>query len=349
MTSTQRGWLCPIALNDFPRIVMGHGGGGQLTSELFEHLIRPALENPILVQMADAAVLPAELGRLVFSTDSYVVRPLFFPGGSIAELAVHGTINDLAMMGAFPRYLSLGLVLEEGLPMEILGEILQRIGHAARLCGVQVVTGDTKVIERHTGEGCFIHTSGIGVLNDKVSLSVDAIEPGDAILISGSIAEHGLAVLGCREMLEFESTITSDTAPLHELVQVLLSEIPVRMLRDPTRGGLAATLNEIAATRQLGIDLFEESIPITPSVRAACELLGLDPLTIANEGKLVAVIPAAYADRALEILQGHPLGKQAANLGSVVEQHPGYVVAHTPYHSTRIIPMPAGELLPRIC
>ena len=328
---------------------MGHGGGGQLTSELVGSLILPALDNPILAQMADAAVLPAESGRLVFSTDSYVVRPLFFPGGSIAELAVHGTINDLAMMGATPRYLSLGLVLEEGLPMEVIGEILQRIGTAARVCSVQVVTGDTKVIERHTGEGCFIHTSGIGVLNDEVSLSVDAIVPGDAILISGAIAEHGLAVLGCREGLQFESTITSDTAPLHELVSVLLSEIPVRMLRDPTRGGLAATLNEISTTRQLGIDIFEEAIPIAPAVRAACELLGLDPLTIANEGKLVAVTPSRYAGRALEILRAHPLGKQAANLGTVVEQHPGYVVAHTPYRSTRVIPMPPGELLPRIC
>jgi hydrogenase expression/formation protein HypE len=334
---------------DSPQVLLGHGGGGQLSAELIEHVIRPALENPILAEMADAAVLPAQPGRIAFCTDSYVVRPLYFPGGSIAELAVHGTINDLAMMGAIPRYLTLGLILEEGLPMNQLGDLLQRIGTAARACGVQVVAGDTKVIERRTGEGCFIHTSGIGVLQDGVTLSAQAIQPGDAILLSGSIAEHGLAVFGCREGLEFDSSIRSDTAPLHELVQLLLAEVPVRMLRDPTRGGLAACLNEIALGRQLGIEIREDAIPTTEPVRAACELLGLDPLTIANEGKLVAVVPAAFAERALEILQAHPLGRQAAILGSMVEQHPRYVVARTPYNTTRIIPMPAGELLPRIC
>lgn len=349
MTAPRRGWQCPRPLTGYPRVVLGHGGGGQLTADLLDHVIRPALDNPILAEMADAAVLPVQTGRLVFSTDSYVVRPLFFPGGSIAELAVHGTVNDLAMMGARPRYLTLGLILEEGLPMAVLGEIVQRVGEASLACGVPIVAGDTKVIDRGTGDGCFLHTSGIGVLDEGTSLSADAIDPGDAILLSGSIAEHGLAVFCCREGLELESPVTSDTAPLHDLVQALLAEVPVRMMRDPTRGGLAACLNEIAATRRLGMEILEDAIPVTPPVRAACELLGLDPLMVANEGKLVAVVPAEYATRALEILRGHPLGTQAVNLGRVVEQHPGYVVARTPYGSTRVIPMPAGELLPRIC
>lgn len=349
MSPGPRTWQCPRPLIDHPHIVLGHGGGGQLTAELVEHLIRPALDNPILAAMADAAVLPAQPGRMAFCTDSYVVRPLFFPGGSIAELAVHGTINDLAMMGARPRHLCLGLILEEGLPMHVLGTIVQRIGDCARACGVTIVAGDTKVIERGAGDGCFIHTSGLGVLDDGVALAPEAIMPGDAILLSGPIAEHGLAVLSCREGLELESPIISDTAPLHDLVQSLLERVPVRMLRDPTRGGLAASLNEIAAARRIGMEIIEEAIPITTPVRAACDLLGLDPLTIANEGKMVAIVPAEAAEHALEILCGHPLGTRAARIGTVIDQHPGYVVARTPYGSTRVIPMPPGDLLPRIC
>jgi hydrogenase expression/formation protein HypE len=344
-----RNWQCPLPLRNYPQIVLGHGGGGQLTAELLEHVIRPALENRVLAQMSDAAVLPRQSERMALSTDSYVVRPLFFSGGSIAELAVHGTINDLAMVGAMPRYLSLGLILEEGLPMEVLGEIVQRIGQAAKACGVVVVTGDTKVIERRTGDGCFINTTGIGFVGEGVSLTSESISPGDAILVSGPIAEHGLAVLCCREGLELDSPIASDTAPLHELARELLSEVPVRMMRDPTRGGLAACLNEIAGASRLGIEVDEAAIPITQPVQAACDLLGLDPLMIANEGKLVAVVPAQFAGAAVDVLRKHPLGREAAAFGRFVDEHPGYVVARTPFGSTRVIPMPPGELLPRIC
>jgi hydrogenase expression/formation protein HypE len=343
-------WTCPLPLRDFSHVVLGHGGGGRLSADLFEHLILPALANPILQHQTDAAVLPPMPGRLAVSTDSYVVRPLFFPGGSIAELAVHGTVNDLAMMGAVPNYLTCSLVLEEGLPLATLAEIVRRVGLATRAVGVHVVAGDTKIIERGTiGEGCMINTTGIGCVADDISLSPTRVEPGDILLLSGTVAEHGVAVLSQREGLEFESEIVSDTAPLHELVQALLAAVPVRFLRDPTRGGVATTLNELVRAGRFGVEIEEKAVPILPAVASACDLLGLDPLTVANEGKFLAVVPADAAGQALEVLRNHPLGRKATRIGCVVGDHPGYVVARTAFGTSRIISMPTGELLPRIC
>jgi hydrogenase expression/formation protein HypE len=342
-------WSSPLPLRDFPHIVLGHGGGGRLSADLFEHLVRPALANPALDERTDAAVLPPLAGRVVVSTDSFVVRPLFFPGGSIAELAVHGTVNDLAMMGAVPRHLTLALVLEEGLPMATLADIVRRVGAAARSADVSVVAGDTKVIERGTVAGCVLTTTGIGTVADGVSLSPAAVEVGDAVLVSGTLAEHGVAVLSRREGLEFESEIESDTAPLHELVQRLLTAVPVRFLRDPTRGGVAATLNELVRGGRFGVEVEEAAIPVSPAVASACDLLGLDPLTVANEGKLIAVVPADQAEAAVRVLREHSFGRHAVRIGRVVADHAGHVVGRTAFGTSRLIPMPAGELLPRIC
>ncbi len=351
MSQTQPidGWSCPVPLQDFPHIVMGHGGGGKLSADLFEHLIRPAFDNSFLRERTDAAILPEIPGRLAMSADSFVVRPLFFPGGSIGDLAINGTINDLAMMGAIPRYLSVSFILEEGLPLGSLARILRDMAQAARKENVAIVTGDTKVVERSRESGCLIHTTGIGSVPDGVDLSAKRIEVGDVVLLSGSIADHGIAILGQREGFQFESEIASDTAALSDLVHLLLKDSPVRMLRDPTRGGVAASLNEISAACGHGIEIRESAIRVKPAVRHVCEMLGLDPLTVANEGKLLAIVPAAHAGRALETLQSHPLGREASCIGSVVAAHPGHVVERTVFGSTRLIPLPAGDLLPRIC
>ncbi len=345
----QNSWHCPVPLRDFSHIVLGHGGGGRLTADLLEHLIRPAFDNPFLARQADGAELPVQTGRLVVTADSYVVRPLIFPGGSIGELAVHGTLNDLAMMGARAKYLTMALILEEGLPLALLAEILHRAADAARAASVLVVAGDTKVIERCHGEGCFITTTGLGWCKHEGHLSPDAIAAGDAVLLSGTIAEHGIAVLSQREGLQFESAIISDTANLQEIALSLLEAVPVRMFRDPTRGGVAATLNEIAHSRRFGIEIIEQSIPVQPAVRSACDLLGLDPLAVANEGKFIAIVPDAAADEALARMRSHPLGRNAVRIGTVVSDHPGHVVARTPFGAKRMVPLPAGELLPRIC
>jgi hydrogenase expression/formation protein HypE len=309
----------------------------------------PALANPILAQQSDAAFLGDLAGSVVISTDSFVVRPLFFPGGSIGELAVHGTINDLAMVGATPKYLTLSLILEEGLELATLAEILNRAGAAARDAGTSIVAGDTKVIERSGDIGCLINVTGVGITARREPLLVDRIQPGDAILISGTIADHGIAVLGKREGLTFESQISSDTAPLHTLVQQLMNSTDVRFMRDPTRGGCAATCNEIAAQAMLGIELDETAIPINAPVRSACSLLGLDPLQVANEGKLIAVVPADQAELAIKTLRKHPLGRNACRIGVITSEHPGKVIVRTAFGSRRVVPMPAGELLPRIC
>ena len=342
-------WTCPAPLRNFTHIVLGHGGGGKLTADLFEHLILPAFENPILAEQSDGAVLPPLDGRVVVSTDGFVVRPLFFPGGSIGELAVFGTVNDLAMMGAVPRYLTVSLILEEGLPLVELAEILQRMGAAARRAGVTIVAGDTKVIERSRGDGCLITTTGLGMLGESIELSPAQIEVGDVVLLSGSIAEHGIAVIGKQEGFQFEPEITSDLAPLTDLTQTLLQAGTVRMLRDPTRGGVAATLNEFALASRKGIVIHEAAIPILPGVRSACDLLGLDPLTIANEGKLLAIVPAPQEAAALAALRSHPLGHRACRIGEVVADHPHQVTARTALGSSRLIHQPAGDLLPRIC
>lgn len=341
---------CPLPLRDYPHIVMGHGAGGQLSAELIEHLFLPAFRNPALEALADAAVLPRPAGRLAFSTDSYVVRPLFFPGGSIGDLAVNGTVNDLAMVGARPLVLSAGFILEEGFPLETLARVVQAMAAAASAAGVPVVTGDTKVVDRGHGDGCYINTAGVGQIDDAVTLGPARIRAGDAILVSGPIADHGMAVLSVREGLQFEAVLHSDTAPLHALVQAMLaSRADVHLLRDPTRGGVATALNEMAAAVRLGVHIHESSVPVRPVTRAACELLGLDPLFVANEGKLLAVVAAADADALLATLRGHPLGTDAAIIGHMTTEHPEVVVARTPIGGKRVLAPLIGEPLPRIC
>ncbi len=344
------GWTCPLPLRDHPNIILGHGGGGKLTAELIEHLFLPAFRNEILEDLGDTAVLPALGGRLAFSTDSFVVRPLFFPGGSIGELAVNGTVNDIAMSGAQPLYLSVGFILEEGLPISVLGKVIDRMAAAALAAGVRLVTGDTKVVERGHGDGIFINTSGIGIVPDGVTIGPSRARPGDVVMVSGTIGDHGMAIMSVREGLEFESRIVSDCAPLNGLVAEMLSESPsVHVLRDATRGGVSAVLNEIASASHVGIVIREQDIPVNPPVASACELLGMDPLHVANEGKLLAFVAPADADRVLARMRAHPLGARAVAIGTVVDRHPGMVVATTGIGATRVVTMQIGEQLPRIC
>ena len=348
-------FICPAALRDRPQIVIGHGGGGALSRDLIEHVFLPAFGNPVLERLGDSSVLevPGLLaggGRLAFSTDSYVVRPLVFPGGSIGDLAVHGTVNDLAMSGAQPLYLSAGFILEEGLPITELVGIVNRMAAAARAAGVDIVTGDTKVVERGHGDGVYINTAGIGVVPHGIDLGPHQIRPGDALLVSGTLGDHGMAIMSVREGLEFEAAIASDTAPLHGLVARMLAACPeIRLLRDPTRGGVATSLNEIADLAKLGLEIDEQAIPVTPVVANACEILGLDPLQVANEGKLLAVVPAEAAEAVLAAMRAHAYGREATILGRVVADHPRLVVVRTAIGGTRVVPMPIGEQLPRIC
>jgi hydrogenase expression/formation protein HypE len=344
-------WSCPLPLRDYPGIVMGHGGGGGLSAELVEHLFLPAFRNPALENLGDASIVEVPAGRLALSTDSFVVRPLFFPGGSIGDLAVNGTVNDLAMAGARPLYLTAGFILEEGLPLATLSAIVDRMAAAARAAGVQIVTGDTKVVEKGHGDGCFINTSGVGVLPDGLNLGPNLAKPGDVVLVSGTIGDHGMAIMSVREGLEFESTIVSDCAPLHELAAVVLAAGggAIHVMRDPTRGGLASSLTEIAQSSRVGITVDERSIPVRREVQSACELLGLDPVFVANEGKMVVFVEAGAADAVLAAMRNHPLGKEAARIGVVTDQHPGMLVARTAIGANRVIPMQLGEQLPRIC
>ena len=343
-------WTCPLPLRDYPSITMGHGGGGKLSAELVEHLFLPAFANAELAALRDSAVLPLEAGNYAFSTDTYVVQPLFFRGGSIGHLAVHGTINDLAMSGARPLFMSVGLVLEEGFPISSLQRIVADMAISAAKAGVKIVTGDTKVVERGHGDGCYINTSGIGLIPQGIDLGPHRVQPGDAVLISGSMGDHGMAIMSQREGLEFESPITSDTAALHELVASMLNVCPaLRMMRDPTRGGVATSLNEIALATKLGIVIDERAFPISPAVRSACEILGLDPLLVANEGKLLAIVPSNDVDQVLASMRQHPLGTEATLLGRIVVEHPGVLTARTQLGAHRVITIPIGEQLPRIC
>jgi hydrogenase expression/formation protein HypE len=344
-------WSCPLPLRDYPSIVMGHGGGGKLSSELVEHLFLPAFRNEALENLGDASVMPRPTGRIAMSTDSFVVRPLFFPGGSIGDLAVNGTVNDLAMSGARPLYLSAGFILEEGFPISELGQIVERMAGAARVAGVEIITGDTKVVERGHGDGCYINTSGIGVVPDDVNVGPSRVRPGDAILVSGTIADHGMAIMSVREGLEFESTILSDCAALNGLAQMVLGAggDAVHAMRDPTRGGLGATLHEIAQASNVGINLEETRLPVRAEVQSACELLGLDPLFVANEGKMVAFVDPEAADRVLAAMRAHPLGVDAVIIGHAVDQHRRMLVAATAIGAHRVIPAQIGEQLPRIC
>jgi hydrogenase expression/formation protein HypE len=347
-------FACPAPLRDHPHVILGHGGGGALSRDLIEGIFLPAFSNPLLEQRGDATVIDEAAalggGRLAISTDSYVVRPLFFPGGSIGELAVYGTVNDLAMSGARPLVLAAGFILEEGLPMADLAAVVERMAAAARAAGVRIVAGDTKVVERGHGDGVYIHTTGIGVVPPHVQLGAAAVRPGDAVLVSGTIGDHGMAVMSAREGLGFEAPIESDSAPLAGLVAAMLEACPaIRMLRDPTRGGVATSLNELAALAGVGIEIEEQAIPVRPAVAAACEILGLDPLLVANEGKLLAIVPAETAATVLAAMRAHEQGAEAAVLGRVVAEHPRMVVMKTAIGGTRVVPMPIGEQLPRIC
>jgi hydrogenase expression/formation protein HypE len=341
---------CPIPLVDTDRILLGHGGGGKLTGDLITRLILPILGSEQLERLDDAAVLQIGETRVAFTTDSFVVTPLFFPGGDIGELAVNGTINDLAMVGARPLALSLAFILEEGLPIAELTSILESIRKAAEAAGVPVVTGDTKVVGRGSADRLFINTTGIGVVPPGVELTSASVRPGDVILLSGRIGDHGVAILSQREGLELEGAIESDTAPLHGLVQSMLAAWPaIHALRDPTRGGVAATLVEIASRGRVSIEVDESAIPVGETVRGACELLGLDPLHVANEGKLVAFVPAEGAELVLEAMREHPLGRDAVRIGQVTDAADGIVRLRTPIGGQRILDLPYGELLPRIC
>lgn len=343
-------WTCPLPLKNYPRVVLGHGGGGKLSEELIENLFLPAFRNPELEGLGDATVVPAVAGRLALTTDSFVVRPLVFPGGSIGELAVNGTVNDLAMCGARPLYLTAGFVLEEGLEMAVLAQVVERMGAAARAAGVRIVAGDTKVVEKGHGDGLFINTAGVGVMPDGLTLGPSMARAGDRVIVSGTLGDHGVAVMSVREGLAFETEIRSDCAALHGLAaEMLRVEGAVRAMRDPTRGGLAATLNEIARASGVGVLLDEAAIPVAPQVRAACELLGLDPLQVANEGKLVAVVAPGAADEVLRRMRAHPLGRDAALIGEVTDGRAGVVAARTGMGAMRVIPLPLGEQLPRIC
>jgi len=346
---TIENWSCPMPLRDHPLIVMGHGGGGQLSAELIEHLFVPAFGDGELAELADAAVLDPG-GRISFSTDTFVVRPRFFPGGNIGELAVNGTVNDVAMRGAVPRYLSVGLILEEGLPLAELGVIVESMAAAAAHAGVTIVTGDTKVVDRGHGDGIYVNTTGIGTLRDGADIRPQRAEPGDVIIVSGNVGDHGMAIMSVREGLEFETSIVSDTAALNHMINdVLDTGTDVHVLRDPTRGGLAASLNEIAGAADVGVLIDEQAIPVDRTVAAACEILGMDPMYVANEGKVVAFVPAAGADRVLEAMRSHPEGVNATIIGAVTSTHRGMVAARTPLGSTRVVDMQVGEQLPRIC
>ena len=344
------GWTCPIPLKHYPTIVMGHGSGGKMMADLIQHMFASAFQNDILNQLGDSAVISMGGNRLAFTTDSFVVSPLFFPGGDIGELAVNGTVNDLAMSGARPMYLSAGFILEEGLAMETLGRIVESTAQACRKANVQLITGDTKVVNKGHGDGLYINTTGIGLIPQGIDISPKNAQPGDAVILSGTMGDHGIAILSVREGLQFETEICSDTAPLHGLVDAMLAMTPeIHCLRDATRGGLSAVLNELASASKVGIEFEEQKVPVQAEVNAACEMLGLDPFYIANEGKLVAILPAEQADDVLAAMHSHPSGKDAVRIGSIVASHPGLVVAKTRIGGSRVVDLPAGELLPRIC
>ena len=345
------GMACPVPASSHETIQMAHGGGGRLSKRLVEEVFAAAFGNPLLAPLHDGAVLDVPAGRLAFSTDSFVVRPLFFPGGDIGSMAVHGTVNDLAMCGAVPLALSAGFILEEGFPMADLRRVVDSFRDAAQGADVPVATGDTKVVDRGKGDGVYINTAGIGVIPQGIEVAPARARPGDAILLSGEIAVHGIAILSVREGLAFETTLESDSAALHGLVAAMLAAggADVHVLRDPTRGGVASALGEIAEGANVGVELQERAIPLREEVRGACEILGLDPLYVANEGKCIAIVAPEAADDVLAAMRAHPRGADAVRIGSVVEEHPGQVVLESLIGSRRIVEMMSGEQLPRIC
>jgi hydrogenase expression/formation protein HypE len=344
------GFSCPAHLATKDTVLLGHGSGGKLSAELLREFFLPALDNPVLARLEDQATVEVNGARLCFTTDSFVVKPLFFPGGDIGSLAVHGTVNDLAVGGARPLFLSAAFILEEGFSLAELRRVTASLAQAAKSAGVAIVTGDTKVVERGSGDGVYITTTGIGLLRPGLNLSASYAHPGDAVILSGFVGDHGICILSQREGLELETTVQSDSAPLDTLVEAILGATDeVRCMRDPTRGGLASTLNEIAALSGVSILLEEEAIPVCDAVRGACELLGLDPLYVANEGKLVAIVSPKSAKAALEAMRAHPLGRDAAVIGRVMDHEAGLVTMRTPFGTTRIVDMLAGDQLPRIC
>lgn len=343
-------WVCPLPLRNSPNVVMGHGGGGAMSAELIEHLFLPAFGPAADAAMGDSAILEVGGVRLAFSTDSYVVKPIVFPGGTIGDLAVNGTVNDLAMAGAQPMVLSTAFILEEGTALDELALVAQAIGTAALAAGVRLVTGDTKVVDAGHGDGVYVNTAGIGIVDARADIRPQRAAVGDVVIASGDIGVHGVAVMSCRDGLEFGTTVTSDTAALNGLVAAMIDTgVDVHALRDPTRGGVAATLNEIAKTAGVGIAVDERLLPIPAEVRDACGLLGLDPLYVANEGKLIAFVPSDGAERMLAAMREHPLGARSVVIGSCVAEHPGIVVARTGLGGNRVVDLPIGEQLPRIC
>lgn len=344
------GASCPLPITNYKEIVLAHGSGGTLSRQLVEKIILPQFRNELLEPLHDGAIFSLGEQRLAFTTDSFVVNPIFFPGGDIGKLAIHGTVNDLAMCGARPRYLSASFILEEGLPMEDFWRVVQSMRAAADDAKVALVTGDTKVVDRGKADKIFINTSGIGVVPAGLNIHPARAQVGDKIIINGPIAVHGIAIMSVREGLEFETEIASDTAPLHELVEALIAaKIDLHVLRDPTRGGVSSALAEIAQSARLGMLLDEAAIPISEEVKGACEILGLDPLYVANEGKFIAIVAKEDADAALAALRSHLSGQEAAIIGEVVQQHPGMVMMRTRVGGTRVVDMLSGEQLPRIC
>ena len=351
MATLSEGPACPVPLTDRSRVQLGHGSGGKMSATLLRERFLPHFGNPTLDRLGDAAVVDVPAGRLAISTDTFVVRPLEFPGGNIGTLAVHGTLNDLAMMGARPRYLTAGFVLEEGLELDLLDRVLAEMSRAAAEAGVVVITGDTKVVERGKADGVFINTTGVGEIDRAFAPAPEQARVGDAVLVSGPIGRHGIAVMTAREGLMFEAELESDTANLYPLVAALREAVgdAVHVLRDPTRGGVASALNEIAAAANVGVLLEETALPVPGPVAAACEMLGFDPLYVANEGILVAFVEGAAAGAALAALRAHPLGAEAAILGTAVRDHPGLVALRTAIGGTRVVDMLPGDQLPRIC
>jgi len=350
------GLVCPLPLPHNERIVLGHGSGGRMSYELISKTFLPQFDNPILRVADDAASLILSAhdasfsSRLAVSTDSHVVTPLFFPGGDIGRLAICGTVNDVSMLGAMPLYLTAGFILEEGLDVDVLNRVIASMRSTAMQAGVQVIAGDTKVVQNGKADGLYINTTGIGVIPTGVNISGARAQLGDVILISGTIGEHGIAVLAARGELNFESEIQSDMAPLNGLVASMLEVTKdIHVLRDPTRGGLATSLNEIAIQSQVGMLVEEKTIPVKPAVQAACEMLGFDPLYVANEGKLLAIVEQSYAEKLLDCMKNHPLGRDAAIIGTVTEMHEARVKVRTAYGTTRMVDMLSGEMLPRIC
>jgi hydrogenase expression/formation protein HypE len=339
---------CPIPIQQYPHVLMAHGGGGRLMHDLIGKLFVPAFRNPLLDTQHDATVFELAGQRLAFTTDSYVVRPLFFPGGNVGSLAVHGTVNDLAMSGARPLYLSAGFIIEEGLPMDTLWKIVSSMQAAAARADVLIITGDTKVVDKGKGDGLFINTAGIGVVEHSWKIAPQSVRPGDAILINGDLGRHGMAIMAVREGLEFESQIESDSAPVAGVVlELLRAGIEIHCLRDLTRGGLTSVLNQLSEAARLGIAVEEKLIPVREDVRGACEILGLDPLQVACEGRFAAFVPERDADRALALLRA--ADSVACRIGGVSDQHPGRVLLTSTIGAQRILDMPSGEQLPRIC